>query len=155
MVNKKLRLKTKEWVRRYITAEILGTIGALIAAWLFFNHTHSYIIAAAAGWVGEGVGFYGYFISTELLLNNKKYHKYSLVKRITTVIAVASTNLFVEFAPAEVLDNFLIRPFFMFLIPQYVHPYPIGFLVGKFSADLIFYMFAVIGYETRKRWLKR
>jgi hypothetical protein len=57
--------------------------------------------------------------------------------------------------PAEILDNFFIRPFAMYIAPQYIHPYPIGFLAGKFSADLIFYALAIIGYESRKRWLHR
>jgi len=43
----------------------------------------------------------------------------------------------------------------MYLAPHYIHPYPVGFLAGKFSADIIFYVFAVIGYELRKRWLHR
>src|ERR1039458_2972151 len=155
MVNSRLRLKTKEWLRRYIPAEVLGTLLALIAASLVFSHSHSYVLAAGAGWVGEGIGFYGYFISTELIVNHQKYRHYSILKRLATVIGVASTNLFVEFAPAEILDNFFIRPYAMYIVPQYIHPYPIGFLVGKFSADIIFYMLAIVGYETRKRWLKR
>lgn len=155
MVNLKLRLKTKEWIKRYIPAEILGTAFALTAASLVFYHDHSYVLAATAGWFGEGIGFYGYFISTELFLNHQKYRSYSFFKRIVTVIGVASTNLIVEFAPAEVLDNFFIRPFGMYLVPQYVHPYPVGFLVGKFGSDLIFYVMAIVGYEARKRWLKR
>lgn len=154
MNNQRLKSKTSEWVRRYIPAEILGTIGALVAAWLTYNHTHSYVGAAAAGWFGEGIGFYGYFITAELLLNNKKYREYSFIKRLSLIIAVASTNLFVEFVPAEILDNFFIRPFAMYIAPQYIHPYPLGFLVGKFSADLLFYLLAIIGYEARKRWLR-
>jgi len=147
------RAKTREWLRRYIPAEILGTIGALLAAWVVYTHTHSYIAAAAAGWVGEGIGFYGYFITTELLLGSQKYSRYPLLKRISLAIATASANLFVEFLPAELLDNFIIRPFLMYLVPQYIHPYPLGFLVGKFSADILFYALAIVGYETRKRWL--
>ena len=49
MSDQKLKSKTKEWVRRYIPAEILGTIGALVAAWVVYGHTHSYIAAAASG----------------------------------------------------------------------------------------------------------
>jgi hypothetical protein len=154
MNNQKLKSKTREWVRRYIPAEILGTIGALIAAWVVYGHTHSYIAAAASGWVGEGIGFYGYFITAELLLNSRRYRQYSFIKRLAVVIAVASTNLLVEFVPAEVLDNFFIRPFAMYLVPQYIHPYPIGFLIGKFGADIIFYLLAIVGYETRKRYLR-
>lgn len=155
MNSQRLNDKTREWARRYIPAEVLGTVGALIAAWSVYSHTHSYLGAAASGWIGEGVGFYGYFIATELLLNNQKYRKYSFLKRLTKVIAVASTNLLIEFAPAEILDNFFIRPFAMLVAPQYIHPYPLGFLAGKFSADLLFYLFAIAGYETKKRWIRR
>ena len=155
MKHGKLSGKTQEWLRRYIPAEVLGTLGALIAAWSVYGHTHSYIAAAASGWVGEGIGFYGYFVTTELVLNHRKYSQYGFVKRISLAVATASTNLLVEFLPAEILDNFIIRPYLMYLIPQYVHPYPLGFLAGKFSADIIFYAFAIVGYESRKRWLHR
>ena len=149
----KLKSKTREWLHRYIPAEILGTVLALIAAWAVYAHTHSYISAAASGWVGEGFGFYGYFITTELILNSKFYREYSFLKRLPRAAARASTNLIVEFMPAELLDNFLIRPLAMYSIPQVIHPYPVGFLVGKFSADAVFYLFAIMGYEARKRWL--
>ena len=150
-----LRSKTREWLNRYIRAEILGTIGALIAAWVAYSRTHSYIAAAASGWIGEGIGFYGYFVTTEFLINSKKHQQYPLAKRVLLAIAAATTNLLVEFLPAEILDNFIIRPFAMYIVPQYIHPYPIGFLVGKFSADIIFYALAIIGYEARKHWLRR
>jgi hypothetical protein len=153
--NPKPRSKKREWLNRYIPAEVLGTIGALIAAWPVYGHTHSYIAAAAAGWVGEGIGFYGYFITIELLLSSKKYSQHSLLKRVSLAIATASTNLLVEFVPAEILDNFIIRPYAMYIAPQYIHPYPIGFLAGKFSADILFYALAIVGYEARKRWLPR
>lgn len=155
MHNPKLKGKTREWLNRYIPAEILGTAIALIAAWAVYGHTHSYIAAAASGWVGEGLGFYGYFVTTELLLNARKYRQYSLVKRFRLAVTTASTNLLVEFMPAEIIDNFVIRPFTMYIAPQYIHPYPIGFLAGKFSADIVFYIFAIIGYEVRKGWLRR
>lgn len=154
MSNQKTKAKLREWLKRYIPAETLGTIGALAAAWITFAHTHSYIVATGAGWVGEGIGFYGYFIVTELLNSTETHKQYRLAKRISLAIASAGANLIVEFAPAEVLDNFIIRPFLMFLVPHYIHPYPVGFLIGKFAADIVFYCFAVVGYEARKRWLK-
>ena len=153
MSYRKFKSKTQEWLKRYIPAEVLGTTGALIAAWAIYSHTHSYIAAAASGWLGEGIGFYGYFVTTELLLNYRKFQHYSLIKHVSLAVTTASTNLLVEFLPAEVLDNFLVRPFAMYLVPQYIHPYPLGFLVGKFGADIIFYVFAIIGYEARKHWL--
>lgn len=147
--------KRKEWLRRYVPAEILGTIIALIGAWAVFAQTHSYIAATAAGWVGEGIGFYGYFVTTELLLGAQRYRQHAPFRRVFLAAGAASTNLVVEFLPAELLDNFIIRPFLMYLLPHYIHPYPVGFLAGKFSADIIFYAFAIVGYELRKRWLHR
>lgn len=134
--------------------EILGTLVALIAAVWTFQTTHSYIAAAASGWVGEGLGFYGYFIASELIAGGRRYSGYTLGRRIVRAIRHASTNMLVEFAPAEVLDNFLIRPFALYAFPQHIHPYIVGFLAGKFSADALFYVVAVGGYEVRKRWLK-
>lgn len=149
----KLKAKTKEWLRRYVPAEILGTICSLAAAWVAYSHTHSFIAAAASGWVGEGFGFYGYFITAELLLNAKRYSEHPFIKRVSLAAVTSSTNLIVEFVPAEVLDNFFIRPLAMYSFPQFIHPYPLGFLVGKFSADAIFYLLAIVGFEARKRWL--
>lgn len=151
----KLNDKTREWLRRYIPAEILGTIGAVVFAWVTYSHTHSYAIAAASGWIGEGIGFYGYFVTLELTANHRRYAGHSLVRRLGLAIGAASTNLFVEFAPAEILDNFIIRPYLMYIVPQHIQPYAAGLLVAKFSADILFYLLAIMGYETRKRWLKR
>ena len=150
-----LQSKRKEWLRRYVPAEIIGTIIALACAWITYTQSHSLIAATASGWLGEGIGFYGYFIVREFLTTRSQYAQYSIIKRISLAIAAASTNLLVEFLPAEILDNFILRPYLMYLLPQYVHPYPVGFLAGKFSADIVFYALAIVGYEARKRWLRR
>lgn len=155
MAKQSIKEKRREWLKRYIPAEIIGTITALIGAWTVYAHTGSFLAATASGWVGEGIGFYGYFVTIELFSNAKRYSQHSLLKRISLAVASASTNLLVEFLPAEIFDNFIIRPYLMFLIPHYIHPYPVGFLAGKFSADIIFYAFAIVGYESRKRWLRR
>ena len=155
MTAQEFKTRIKEWAKRYIPAELLGTTGALVAAWVTYSQTHSYVAAAASGWTGEAVCFYGYFIITELLLHSKKYRKYSLAKRISLVISLATASLLAEFLLAEMLDAFLIRPYAMYIAPQYIHPYPVGFIVGKFSADITFYLLAIIGYETKKRWINQ
>lgn len=155
MPSQKFKDKRREWLGRYIPAEILGTATALAGAWVVFAYSGSYAAATGAGWFSEGIGFYGYFITTELLKSSRKYRQHRFFKRLSLAIGAASTNLLVEFLPAELVDNFLIRPGLMFAIPHAVHPYPVGFLVAKFSADILFYVFAIAGYESRKRWLKR
>lgn len=150
-----LRSKRREWLRRYIPAEIIGTVTALAGAWIVYAQTGSYLAAAGSGWVGEGIGFFGYFITLELIVNHARHAGQPFFKRVGRTIASAGTNLLVEFAPAEIIDSFIIRPFAMYIVPLYVHPYPLGFLIGKFAADILFYAIAIVGYELRKHWWQR
>ncbi len=152
MNSEKARRKFKEWFRRYFVAELLGTLIASVFAYLAFSHSHSYIIAATSGFVGEGIGFYGYFIISQLLTNGRAYKSMPFVKRIASIISKSSTNLIIEFAPAEIIDNLFIRPFLMFYVPQHIKPYAFGFIVGKLLADSLFYVFAIVGYEFKKRY---
>lgn len=146
--------KFKEWFGRYLIAELIGTVVALILAYSSFAHSHSYALAAAAGFVGEGIGFYGYFIVRELLTNVAAYSSLPVLKKISRIIAKSSTNLIIEFAPAEIIDTIFIRPFLMFIVPQHVKPYAFGFIMGKFSADVLFYAFAIAGYEIKKKFIR-
>lgn len=150
MVTKKIKKKFKVWLRRYIIAELLGTLIALGFASVAFSQSHSYLKAAGAGFVGEGIGFFGYFIISELVTNSKSYKSLPFYKRISRILAKSSTNLIVEFAPAEIIDNIFIRPFLMYTVPQYIKPYALGFIIGKLSADLFFYIFAIIGLEIKQ-----
>jgi len=143
--------KFKEWFSRYVFAEALGAAIAVGFAYVAFARSHSYAVAAGAGFVGEGIGFYGYFVTSELVSNSQAYRTLSLVKRLAAIIAKSSTNLIIEFAPAEIIDNIFIRPFLMFYIPQHLRPYALGFLTGKLAADVLFYVFAIVGYELKKR----
>lgn len=149
-----LKMKAKEWLHRYIPAEILGTCVALIAAWLVYAHTHSFVLATAAGWLGEGCGFYGYFVTNELVFHARRYREHAIARRVALAVTKSTTNLFIEFMPAELVDNFFVRPLAMYSFPQFIHPYPVGFLVGKLAADGAFYAFAIVGYELRKHWMR-
>jgi hypothetical protein len=153
MAGNTLKRKAKEWVRRYAPAEALGLSVALVTAWFVFAHTHSYIAAAAAGIVAQGTSFYGYFITLELVLHTNKYREYPLFRRLFLAVGIAGASLFAEFAPAAILDSLFIRPLALYLVPQLLHPYPLGFLVGVLCADAIFYLVAIVGYEGKKKWL--
>lgn len=143
--------KFREWLRRYLLAETLGTTLALIFATVTYVHTHSYLVATGAGFVGEGIGFYGYLVVLELVTNGKAYRQLSIFRRLAAIVSKSSTNLIIEFAPAEIIDNIFIRPFLMFYMPQHIHPYALGFFVGKELADVLFYAFAIGGYEVKQR----
>jgi hypothetical protein len=146
--------KFKEWLWHYAQAELFGTITALAFALLAYCHTHSYAAGAGAGFVGEGIGFYGYFLVSELRRHGLHYRGVPFYKNLPEIMARSSGNLFVEFAPAEIFDDIFVRPLAMFIVPQHVKPYALGFVAGKFGSDLVFYILAIAGYELKKRWHK-
>lgn len=149
------RSKRIEWLKRYVPAELLGTLTALLAAGLSYNHSHSFILATATGWAGEGIGFYGYFVVTEFIMAHRRHINLPFLRRLGHALSSASSNLLIEFLPAELLDTFFLRPFLLFLIPHLIHPYLFGFLIGKFAADAAFYGLAICGYEIKKRWFMK
>lgn len=151
MQTNKTRAKFKEWLKHYFIAEILGTLISLAFAYITYRHSHSYILAAGAGLLGEGIGFYGYFIITELLTNYRSYKRLKTLAKLKAIVAKSSTNLIVEFVPAEIVDSIFVRPLLMFYVPQQIKPYTLGFIVGKFGSDIIFYIFAILGYEVKNR----
>ena len=59
-----------------------------------------------------------------------------------------------EFGTAEFLDSFVIRPFTMYIFPLLTHNLVLGLLVGKFVADIIFYIPTIIAYELRVKFGK-
>jgi hypothetical protein len=54
-----VRRKLREWVRRYLPAEIIGTLTALAAALTVHAVSGSLISAAIAGTIGESLGYDG------------------------------------------------------------------------------------------------
>ena len=53
------RHKLKEWSRRYLPAEVLGSCAAVTAAWMVQIVSGSPIGAAIAGSIGESLAYYG------------------------------------------------------------------------------------------------
>jgi hypothetical protein len=147
--------KTKEWVRRYLPAEVIATVTALLSAGGMYSATDSYPLAAIAGTIGENVGYYGYFVVIEWIRHHKNHRHHGVVRRTILVFSKTVRDMLIEFGPAELLDSLLVRPFCMFVAPQIIGgPYVLGIFVGKVAADLVFYSIAIVGYEAKKRWLK-
>ncbi len=140
-----MKHKVREWGRRYVPAEILGTILAMAAAGFAFYTTQNSIITAYAGTWGENLGYYSSIIVRDAS-NARKRGKFSIRKIIR--------NLIIEFGPAETLDSFIVRPFCMFVFPIMLNNLPLGILVGKLAADVVFYIPTIISYETKKKYIK-
>lgn len=149
-----MKNKAKEWFKRYLPGEAIGTFTAITSAWLAYSTTNSFAISAVVGTIGENVGYYGYFTIQEFLKHNKTHHSHNLIRRVILILTKTSRNLLIEFGPAELFDSSLVRPALMFIIPQYISPYILGVLIAKLLADLVFYGFAIIGYEIKKLLFK-
>jgi hypothetical protein len=139
--------KMKDWIRRYGLAEIFGLVGTVVFAKITYHFSGNLIISAFAGSMGENFGYYGYILYREF-----KYEIYTgshilkLAKRLR--------NLLFEFGPAETLDLFISRPFFLTVLPKIVGDYTLGIIAGKIISDIVFYAITIPSYEARKKLFK-
>lgn len=62
--------------------------------------------------------------------------------------------MFFEFGVAEYFDSFVMRPTMMYLMPRITGNLTLGLILGKFTADVTFYVPTIIFYELRKKYLK-
>jgi hypothetical protein len=152
MTRSKLLRKAGEWLRRYLPAEVIATGTAITSALIGHHASGSLAVAAIAGTIGENIGYYGYFGVTETRRHYRGHNQHPPLQRLVLTTVKTIRDMVIEFGPAEFLDSFVFRPLFMYLGPQLVHNFAFGILLGKVAADVIFYTFAIIGYELRKRW---
>lgn len=148
----KFTRKAREWLARYIPAEIIATFTAISSALLAHHLSGSLAVAAIAGTIGENIGYYSYFAIREAARHYQGHRQHPPLRRTLLITVKTVRDMLVEFGPAEFLDSFIFRPLFMFWGPQLVPNFAAGILLGKIAADLIFYTFAIVGYEYRKRW---
>ena len=138
----------KEWFDRYKYAEIAATSAALASSQfsrIFDGVTTAYLITFA-----EYFAFYGiilFMAFKKLAEANKSLGSNTSAKELLLLVR----NLILEFGYPAVLDFFFIRPFFMYWMPVLTGNYVTGIILGKISADSIFYGLAIVNYE----WIKR
>lgn len=147
-----MKKKIKEWLERYVPAEIFATIGALAGSWLVFLLTGNRILSAYTGTISENIGFYGFFFIREHIhdfnhsrRNNRKHGAVGFLRTMR--------NLLLEFGLSEFLDSLFVRPFCMYIFPVLISNYVLGILIGKIVADIIFYIPTIIAYELKKRYM--
>ncbi len=149
-----MKQKAKEWLKRYLPAEILSIIATLISSVLTFKLTNSHLTTALVGtWVGN-IGYFGYILlsdiyvtNKELMLKNKQYTFKTFGKNLSA--------LFVEFGIAEFFDSLFVRPALMYYLPIWVNDISWGVILAKFAADITFYIPAIVSYEVSKKKLRR
>lgn len=144
-----LKQKIKEWLKRYLPAEIVGTLTAVGAASITHVLSDNHLLIAYIGSLGEAVGFYSTVFIQQIITAGKhrkiKNEQFSLADAFKII-----TNLVLEFGPAGMIDGFVLRPFFMYFFPMFLKNFTLGILLGKIAGDITFYMLVIFSYEMKK-----
>lgn len=148
-----MKNKAKEWIKRYLPAEIISIVVTLVSSVLTYKLTNSNLTTALVGtWVGN-IGYFGtillsdvYGTSKALKLKNRPYTFKTFGLNIRA--------LFIEFGIAEFFDSLFVRPTLMYYFPIWVNDISLGVIIAKFAADITFYVPAIIAYELSKKKLR-
>lgn len=145
--------KGVEWLKRYLPAEVVGTITAITAASIAHFFSTSLILIAYAGSLGEAIGFYSTVAIQNILVvvNKNKVERKRF--NISDLVKIVVDMLF-EFGIAGMIDGLILRPLFMYLFTLYLSSFTLGILLGKIAGDITFYMLVISSYEIKKRFKK-
>jgi hypothetical protein len=139
------RHKCWQWCRRYLPAELAGTICAFLGTAVIYGIFADRAAAAIAGTLSENVGFYGILAAFE-------WHRQHVAGQGLLRTAASTARLLIaEFGLIEVLDSAVLRPLFMYLGPGLTGGIGSGAVLGKLMADGVFYLAAITSYELIRR----
>jgi len=144
--------KIKEWLRRYLLADILSTALSLATAWVIHLTTGDNVLAAFVGSAMASISFYGIIAYNDVRKSLKHHRKHDLSYGFVSYFKDLR-NLIIEFGPSEILDVLAVRPFFMYLMPKIIGEFLLGTFIGKMIADVVFFIPAIVMYEVRKKHL--
>ena len=148
-----MKSKLFEWLKRYRLAEILSLFSTILASWITFEYTQNQLkMAIVATWAGN-ISYFGTILIQDIF--EAKTQLKSVGKQYTTETFYKNARaLFVEFGIAEVFDAFLIRPTLLYYFPLWLGNLSLSVVVAKFTADITFYVPAIISYELSKKKLR-
>ena len=145
-----MRQRIREWFNRYFWAEVISTIFTYLFSWGAGFISANPVAVAYAGTVGAATGFYGVIFARDIYLSYRK-HEPGTIAAKTLLIAKCLRNMGFEFGLAEVIDFFVVRPFFLFYGPVTLKNYVGGIMAGKTVADIIFFTISILMFEIRKK----
>ncbi len=145
--------KIKEWLKRYLPAEILSILATLAGGWLAFALSGNQLsMALTATWAGN-VAYFGYIIASDIY-KTRQHCKIKGQPYNSGFLFLNLKALAVEFGLAEIADSFFIRPALLYYFPILTGNLTSGIILAKLTADITFYIPAIIGYELSKRKLR-
>lgn len=141
--------RAKEWIRRYLPAELLSLAATVSATLITSFFTNRLIITAiSATWAGN-IAYFGYILAADVNVARKALKEAGRQYTFTTFLKNLRA-LFFEFGLAELFDSLLIRPLLMYYLPIVSGNLLVGSIIGKIAADITFYIPAIISYEAAK-----
>ncbi|MCC7029318.1 MAG: hypothetical protein IT257_03360 [Chitinophagaceae bacterium] len=145
-----MKNKIKEWIKRYLPAELLSVIVTMLAAKVTYEMSGSLISTAiAATWAGN-ISYFGYILVNDVVIANKRCTTLS-EKFSDRHFSVILKAMALEFGVAELIDTILVRPAMMYYFPLWLNNLSLGIFTAKIVADLLFYIPAIICYEIIKK----
>lgn len=142
--------KLKGWIREFLPAELLGTVTAVVAAYIAHQFYDNGIFVAYIGSLGEVVGFYLALIIQRIAALRKQHRQDKRpIKGYSFSLIIA--DLVLEFGPAEILDSLLLRPFFMYLFPILLRNFTVGIFIGKLLGDVAFYVLVILSHGIKEK----
>ncbi len=128
----------RRWLARYAPAEVAAILGSYCGYGGAIALGGGLAAAAyAAAWC-ENIGFY-------LVMALRDWRAAGAGQRRRALL-----NLVMEFGAAELIDSFIVRPGAMALAIVVLGP-ALGILVGKLTADAVFYLLAIAAHERLRR----
>jgi hypothetical protein len=142
--------KLNEWVKRYLPAELFSLALTLLSAELTFFYTQSQIVTALTATFVGNIAYFGCILLNDIRLTRKQC--LSRKQPYTFLILLKNIRaLLIEFGFAEAIDSLLVRPTLMYYLPIAVNNLTWGTVLAKISADITFYIPAIISYELSKK----
>jgi len=119
----------------------------MATAWTIHRTTGDNVLAAFVGSAMASISFYGIIAYNDVRKSLKHHKKHDLSYGFVAYFKDLR-NLIIEFGPSEILDVLAVRPFFMYLIPKVMGEYVLGTFIGKMIADVVFFIPAIVMYES-------
>ena len=142
--------KIKEFSKRYLPAEIVGTITAICAASITHGFSDNPVFIAYIATFGEAIGFFSTILIQHIFTFSKKRKAANKQFSLLDFPKIIS-HILLEFGPAEIIDGLVLRPFFMYLFPLLIKKFILGILLGKIAGDITFYLIVIVSYEMKKK----
>ena len=149
-----MRERAREWLRRYLPAELVSVVGAVVAAGVVGGLSgHNEAAIAIAGAWGETVAYYATMLVRDFRHARADIRRASGNPSRWSVLGTTLRGLVLEFGVAEALDSLVVRPAMMYAAGQFLGDPQAGVVVGKFAADVVFYVPTIVAYELRRKYV--